>query len=80
MVKSFSRRISTICMSSTEAECHALCEGSNEGITVAITAQTFMEGLPSRTLCGDLRSGIPRNYSFICDWNLGSAGRLDPTE
>ena len=56
MVKSFSRRIATTCMSSAEAECHALCEGTNEGIAVAITAQTFMEGLPHRTPRGDLSS------------------------
>ena len=54
MIKSFSRRIATTCLSSAEAECHALNEGASEAVSVAITAQTFLEGLPERDPRGDL--------------------------
>ena len=53
MIKSFSRRIATTCLSSAEAECHALNEGASEAVSAAITAQTFMEGLPDRGPRGD---------------------------
>ena len=54
LVKVFSRRIQTICLSSCEAECHALVEGCNESIGIALMFETFLWGLPKRKPNGEL--------------------------
>ena len=53
MIKSFSRRVQTICLSSAEAELHAIVEGAHEGISVALMAECFMVGLPARDELGN---------------------------
>ena len=47
MVKCFSRRIQTVCLSSCEAELHALVEGAHESLAIALMTETFQKGLPS---------------------------------
>ena len=60
LVKVLSRRIQTVCLSSCEAECHALCEGCNEAVGIAIMVETFLWGLPNRLKLGELErvSGV----------------------
>ena len=46
MVKSWSRRVATPCLSSAEAELFGIVECLKECLFVAICIQTFLEGLP----------------------------------
>ena len=51
-VKVWSRRIQTACLSSAEAELHAIAEGCKESLAVGIALQTCLEGLPKRDWLG----------------------------
>ena len=51
-IKSWSRRIQTTCLSSPEAEMHALAEGAKEGLAFGIIAESLLKGLPPKNALG----------------------------
>ena len=51
-IKSWSRRVQTPCLSSAEAELHAIAEGTKESLALAVAVETFLEGLPPRDSLG----------------------------
>ena len=71
LIKNFSRRIQTVCLSSAEAECHAICEGCHESISLALMTETFLSGLPKKTCAIYFRMGrLISSISLIGDWSL----------
>ena len=52
MIKAWSRRISTTCLSSAEAELHALVEGLRELLGTSTVVETCLKGLPERDQSG----------------------------
>lgn len=53
MVKCYSRRISSTCLSSAESETFSIVEACHESIGIALMAETFLCGLPKRSETGD---------------------------
>ena len=50
--KVWSRRIGTVCLSSTESEVHAIAEGCKEGLAFSIIVETLLKGLPKKDQYG----------------------------
>lgn len=83
MLKVWSRRCETVCMSSAEAELHAICEGLKEGLASAILLQSICEGLPEKdefgifkTVSGKYRIRIHTDSeSALCISNMSGALR-----
>ena len=53
MVKCYSRRISSTCLSSAESETFSIVEACHESVGIALMAETFLYGLPARSSTGD---------------------------
>ena len=54
LLKSFSRRIASVCPSSAEAELFSIIETVHEALAIAIVIETMLNGLPERGFLGEL--------------------------
>ena len=50
--KVWSRRISTVCLSSAESEVHAIAEGIKEALSFSVIFETLLNGLPKKDSVG----------------------------
>ena len=50
--KVWSRRISTVCLSSAESEVHAIAEGIKEALSFSVIVETLLNGLPKKDSVG----------------------------
>ncbi|CAJ1330512.1 unnamed protein product, partial [Effrenium voratum] len=62
MIKAWSRRISTTCLSSAEAELHALVEGLRELLGTSTVVETCLKGLLRKVRHMELRVAILQEY------------------
>ena len=53
MLKIFSRRIPSVCLSSAESELFGIIETTHESLSIAILIETLMTGLPDRGYLGE---------------------------
>ena len=53
MIKAYSRRVPSVCLSSAEAELYGIIEVTHESMGVAILIETLLYGLPPRNHLGE---------------------------
>ena len=64
-IKAYSRRISSTCLSSAEAETFSIVEAAHECVGISLMAETFWNGLPKRLSNGEFVSVSGKMVSNI---------------